>query len=74
MEEHPLGFVKFRDAFDSTLWCRGYAQDAEGKLAPGLDKTMARLKVQHIVAAHSITDSRRIPIKPYRFSRLKTED
>jgi hypothetical protein len=45
---------------DGPLWYRGYAQEPEEKLAPGLEKTMARLKVQHIVAGHTITDSRRI--------------
>jgi hypothetical protein len=45
---------------DGPLWYRGYAQEPEEKLAPGLEKLMARLKVQHIVAAHTITDSRRI--------------
>jgi hypothetical protein len=45
---------------DGPLWYRGYAQDPEEKLARGLEKTMSRLKVQHIVAAHTITDSRRI--------------
>lgn len=45
---------------DGPLWYRGYAEEPEEKLAPKLEKTMARLKVQHIVAAHTITDSRRI--------------
>ena len=42
------------------LWYRGYAQEPEEKLARGLERMMSRLKVQHIVAAHAITESRRI--------------
>jgi hypothetical protein len=45
---------------DGPLWYRGYALEPEEKLAPGLGKMMSRLKVQHIVVAHTITDSRRI--------------
>jgi hypothetical protein len=45
---------------DGPLWYRGYAVEPEEALAGYLDKTMSRLKVQHIVAAHTITDSRRI--------------
>jgi hypothetical protein len=45
---------------DGPLWYRGYAEEPEDKLARGLGKMMSRLKVQHIVAAHTITDSRRI--------------
>jgi hypothetical protein len=45
---------------DGPLWYRGYAQEPEEKLARGLEEMMSRLKVQHIVAAHTITDSRRI--------------
>jgi hypothetical protein len=45
---------------DGPLWYRGYAQEPEEKLARGLEKVMSRLKVQHIVAAHTVTTSRRI--------------
>jgi hypothetical protein len=45
---------------DGPLWYRGYAEEPEGKLEPGLQKIMARLKVRHIVVAHTITASRRI--------------
>ena len=45
---------------DGPLWYRGYALEPEEKMEPGLIKLMARLKVQHIVVAHTITDSRRI--------------
>jgi diadenosine tetraphosphatase ApaH/serine/threonine PP2A family protein phosphatase len=45
---------------DGPLWYRGYAQEPEDMLARGLDKMMSRLKVRHIVVAHTITDSRRI--------------
>ena len=45
---------------DGPLWYRGYFEEPEQKLEPGLRKIMARLKVQHIVAAHTITASRRI--------------
>jgi hypothetical protein len=45
---------------EGPLWDRGYAQEPEEKLARGLEKIMSRLKVQRIVAAHSITESRRI--------------
>jgi hypothetical protein len=45
---------------DGPLWYRGYAQEPEEKLARGLEKMMSRLKVQHIVAAHTVTTSRRI--------------
>lgn len=45
---------------DGPLWYRGYAQEREEKLARGLEKTMSRLKIRHIVVAHTITDSRRI--------------
>jgi hypothetical protein len=45
---------------EGPLWYRGYAQEPEEKLARGLERMMSRLKVQHIVAAHAITESRRI--------------
>jgi hypothetical protein len=45
---------------DGPLWYRGYAQEPEENPARGLEKIMSRLKVQRIVAAHTITDSRRI--------------
>ena len=45
---------------DGPLWYRGYSEEPEGKLESGLQKIMARLKVQHIVAAHTITGSRHI--------------
>ncbi len=45
---------------DGPLWYRGYADEPEGKLEPGLEKIMARLKVHQIVAAHTITGTRRI--------------
>ena len=45
---------------DGPLWYRGYAEEPEGKLEPGLQKIMARLKVHHIIVAHTITGSRRI--------------
>jgi hypothetical protein len=45
---------------EGPLWYRGYAQEPEEKLARGLEKMMSRLKVQRIVAAHAITESRRI--------------
>ena len=45
---------------DGPLWYRGYAQEPEEKLARGLEKMMSRLKVQHIVAAHTITEPPRI--------------
>src|ERR1035441_10224243 len=48
---------------DGPLWYRGYAQDPEDKLARGLGKMMSRLKVQHLVVAHTITDSRRITVR-----------
>jgi hypothetical protein len=45
---------------DGPLWYRGYSEEPEKKLEPGLRKIMARLNVQHIVVAHTITGSRRI--------------
>jgi len=48
---------------DGPLWYRGYAQEPEDKLARGLGKMMSRLKVQHLVVAHTITDSRRITVR-----------
>lgn len=42
------------------LWYRGYAMEPEEKLAPTIEAHLSRLKVQRIVAAHTITDSRRI--------------
>jgi hypothetical protein len=45
---------------DGPLWYRGYSEEADEKLEPKLEKIMARLKVRHIVAAHTITASRRI--------------
>jgi len=48
---------------DGPLWYRGYAQEPEDKLARELGKMMSRLKVQHLVVAHTITDSRRITVR-----------
>ena len=45
---------------EGPLWYRGYAWEPEEKLAPGLKSILSRLKVRHIVAAHTITDSHRI--------------
>jgi hypothetical protein len=45
---------------DGPLWYRGYAQEPEEKLAPRLEKLMARLKVQHMIAGHTIMESLRI--------------
>lgn len=45
---------------DGPLWYRGYAREPEEKLTYALQSMMSRLKVRHIVAAHTITDSRRI--------------
>ena len=48
---------------DGPLWYRGYADEPEDKLARGLGKMMSRLKVAHLVVAHTITDSRRISVR-----------
>jgi hypothetical protein len=45
---------------DGPLWYRGYTSEPEEKLASSLDSILSRLKVRRIVAAHTITDSRRI--------------